>query len=216
MRSKAGLVLSIAVATSALLCSQTTRALNTSQRNGNVNSATARLMASRMVPAQAVLSQEIDARKIHPGQEFRAQLTDTVYLKNGVALPKGTSLIGTVATDKMKPGGTSTLALRFTTADMKNGKAVPIVATIVGISPPEDAFAGDYSDGQTSPDPWDRSELKIDQIGAISGFDLHSSIAGQNSGVFVSTKKDEVRLADQSQLSLAIAARKGNGSNGGA
>lgn len=217
MRNKTVLVLAITVATCTLFYVEGARAQNTSnasEQNGIVNSAKAQREAARMVPAEAVLTQEIDARKIHSGEQFRARLTATVYLKNGTALPKGTELVGTVVTDKMEAGGPSTLALRFTKAVMENGKSVPIVATIAGIAPPAYGVATDYSD-DVPPDPWNASELKLDVIGAVSGFDLHSRIAGANSGVFVSTKDDEMRLADQTQLSLAIAERRRNAMNGG-
>lgn len=63
--------------------------------------------ASRMVAADAVLINGIDARKVQPGEQFRATLRGTVHLKNGTELPRGTVLVGTVATDQMREGGTS-------------------------------------------------------------------------------------------------------------
>lgn len=50
--------------------------------------------------------------------------------------------------------------------------------------------------------------LQIDEIGALSGVDLHSRIASKNSGVFVSTKKDDMKLSAGSEFALAIAVRK--------
>ncbi|MGB7264229.1 MAG: hypothetical protein WBC92_01870 [Terracidiphilus sp.] len=169
-----------------------------------------------MVPAQAVLAQAIDAKKMQPGQQFQAKLSDTVHLKNGVELPKGTELIGKVATDKMGVDGRSTLALRFTKADLKNGKVLPIEATIIGIAPPEYGSAWDGSDGQAPPNTWNGKTLQIDEIGALSGVDLHSAIAAQNSGVFVSSKKDNMKFSNQTQLSLAIAPRGSSQMSGGA
>ncbi|MFZ0338983.1 MAG: hypothetical protein WAL45_13185 [Terracidiphilus sp.] len=218
MRSKTVLVLAIAVAAFIFFGSEAASAKNPSSEmglHGAVAAAKAQNEAAQMVPAAAVLTQEIDARKLHAGEQFRAQLTQAVYLKNGTALPKGTELVGTVAADKMNAGGPSTLALRFTKAIMENGRAVPIVATIFGVAPPAYNMAA-YSDGPAAPDPWNATELNLDEIGVVSGFDLHSSIAGPNSAVFESTKKDEMKLADQSQLSLAIAERGASVRNGGA
>ena len=166
-----------------------------------------------MVPASAVLVQQIDARKMHSGQQFRARLTQTVHLKSGAVLPKGTSLIGTIAKDAMHPDGTSRLILQFTQADMKNGKTIPVVAAIMGVSQPSGFEPGDNT---VSPETWDGITLNIDEIHAVSDFDLHSMIAGPNSGVFVSKKKDEVKLANLTQLSLAIAAQNAHGQKGGA
>ena len=44
----------------------------------------------------------------------------------------------------------------------------------------------------------------------MSGVDLHSKIADSNSGVFVSTKKDDVKLPRGYGIALAIAPRTGD------
>jgi hypothetical protein len=185
--------------------------------NETVPPATAKREATEMVPAEAILAQEIDAKKMQPGEQFHAKLSDNVQLKDGVELPKGTELIGKVAKDNMENDGTSTLALNFTTAHLKNGKAIPIDATIMGIAPPEYGAAWDGGVTQAAPGRWNGQVLQLDQVRALSGVDLHSRIAGQESGVFISNSKDNVKLSNQSQLSLAIAGREsGNGMNGGA
>ena len=216
MKSRTYFALAAVVATSTLFCPLAAHAgspAKTSASNAPSAMVAAKREAARMVPASAVLAQQIDARKMHSGQQFRARLTQTVHLKNGAVFPKGTILIGTIAKDAMKPDGTSRLILRFTQADMKNGKTVPVVATIIGVSQPIDWESGDNT---TPLESWDGTTLNIDQINAVSDFDLHSMIAGPNSGVFVSKKKDEVKLADRTQLSLAIAARNAHGQKGGA
>ena len=173
-------------------------------------------VATKMVPAEAVLGREINAKKMRPGEQFQAKLSKDVQLKNGVELPKGTELIGTVATDNTG-NGESTLALDFAKAELKNGKTVPIQATVIGISKPEYGSAWDGGAVQPPPAAWNGKTLQVDQIGAVSGVDLHSRIAGKNSAVFVSKSKDNMKLSNESQLSLAIAA-KGSTSqmNGGA
>jgi hypothetical protein len=44
----------------------------------------------------------------------------------------------------------------------------------------------------------------LDQLDVAPGVDLHSNIASQNSGVFVSTRKDDVKLKQGSQIQFAI------------
>jgi hypothetical protein len=166
-----------------------------------------------MVPAQAILENEIDARKMQPGQQFRATMSEAVRLKNGPELPRDTVLVGTIATDQMHAGGTSTLALRFSKAELRDGKVVPIEADIMGVAPPPDGGTWGYDEGAASLEPWNGETLRIDERGTLSGIDFHGSIASTNSGVFVSTKKDNMKLQRGSQLSLAIAAR---GASGGA
>ena len=217
MKSKAILAASIVFAFSASLYPQTTG----SQQAKNEQStdpipAQAQTLAEHMVPAQAVLDSSIDARDMHQGQQIRATLSESVRLKNGTELPRGTAIIGTIAADKMQSGGPSTLALRFTQADPKNGKAVPISATIIGITGPE--YGADWSNGSSTPAPtaWDGKALRIDETGAVRGFDLHSRIAGDNSAVFTSQNKDNVKLPTKTQMSLAIGPAAAQTTNGGA
>ncbi len=218
MKSHTILALFAAALTSAVLSSPAAHAgsLDSSTTTGNTaKMATAKREAAQMVPAVAVLMQTIDARKAHSGELFRARLTQTVELKSGAALPKGTELVGKIVKDAMKPDGTSTLALRFTAADMKQGTSVPIVATIVGVAPPEYGDESSSSDDSLMPSAWTQAELMVEQIGALPGFDLHSSIASPDSATFTSKKKSEVKLADRTQFSLAIAGRSKSSRNGG-
>jgi hypothetical protein len=165
--------------------------------------------ATQMVPAQAALVDSLDAKKVQPGGQFKARLNGKVRLRNGSELPSGTMLIGSVAEDDMQLTGTSKLALRINQAQLKNGQVVPIKATIVGVLPPQNSnpedgvtpgVAGDQA--QTG---WNDGTLQVDQIDALSGVDLHSKIASANSGVFVSPKKDDVKLSKGSEIELAIA-----------
>lgn len=171
--------------------------------------------AMRMVPARAALKQTLNADKTQPGYQFRAVLSKKVQLENGPELPAGTVLVGRIVTDDMNVAGTSKLALRFTQADLKDGQVVPIKATIVGVFPPESSNAQGYpvAAGDQVPNSWNDGTLAVDQIGVMSGVDLHSKIASRNSGVFVSTKKDDVKLSAGTEIALAIAAR-GQGGEG--
>jgi hypothetical protein len=155
--------------------------------------------AAHMVAAQATLLKPIDARKTQSGQEFQAALTDEVHLKGGPELPKGTVLVGTVVTDQMHQAGPSKFALRFTEAERKDGKVIPIKATIISLYKPDSPDSED-------PMQWTPHIHRIDQIGALSGVDLHSDINGSNSGVFVSAKKHDLKLWEGSGLALAIEA----------
>lgn len=218
MKSRSIFAASVAFASCALLCPNLTLAQTSAQTPASDQSMSASANsgdASQMVPARAILAQAIDAKKMRSGQKFEAKLSDTVHLKNGTELPKGTTLVGTVASDKMGVDGKSTLALRFTKADMKGGKVIPIEATIIGVAPPAYGSAWDGTDGQAPPTAWNGKTLQIDEIGVMSGVDLHSRIAGQDSGVFVSSKKDNMKFSNQSQLSLAIGPGGTSAMNGG-
>jgi hypothetical protein len=215
MKLKTAAKLSITSVSLALLLPAFSVAQSTvnSQPSQNVQSTSAALAgqqeAAEMVPAQAALVDNLDAKKVQPGGQFKAKLSGKVRLRNGLELPSGTMLIGSVATDDMQVAGTSKLALRFSQAQLKNGQVIPIKATIVGVLPSE---SSDPEYGVTPIDAGDRAQtgwnngtLQVDQIDALSGVDLHSKIASENSGVFAATRKNDVRLLKGSEIELAIA-----------
>lgn len=162
--------------------------------------------AAQMVPARAYLVRKLDAKNDKPGSRFVAKLAGTVHLKDGTELPRGTELLGTVATDEMQLKGNSKLALRINEARLKDGKKIPVKATIVGVFGPETQSASGYyiAPGQEEPNTWTNKILTVDQLDVLPGVELHSRIAGNNSGVFVTKKKDDVKLSGGSELALAI------------
>jgi hypothetical protein len=202
--------LAVAALSFALFYPQTAHARNPVQSADNTLSPSAQSDAMQMVSAQANLIGRLDARKVKACQQFRAALSGTVHLKNGTELPHGTLLIGTVATDQMESKGQSRLALSFTQAQLKDGKMIPIKATIVGIYPPADNENSADAEDSEGANVWTPTTLQIDQVGVLAGIDLHSKIDGSTSGVFVSSTKDDVKLADGSQIALAIAADSGS------
>ena len=164
-------------------------------------------LAAQMVPAKRTLGKGLDARKMQTGQQFRVTLNSTIHLKNGTELPRGTTLVGIVTADDLNAHGTARLALRFTQAELKNGKTIPIQAAIMRISSPEDSNIQRQRGGGTFIAPWDGKTLQVDAADVVPGVNLQSSIASPDSAVFVSTKKDNVKLSPGSQISLAIAAQ---------
>lgn len=216
MKSEARISLSIAACSLAFLLTGSVQALASTNPT---NSAGTRAKAgageaTQMVRAEAVLLKSLDARDAQPGQQFRALLSDKVKLKDGTELPRGAELIGTVSRDNTHSNGASSLALRFTQADLKNGKTVPIKATIVSVYNTDSSEAAD-------PNDWTPGVLQMVQENAISGVDLHSKIADANSGVFIAKGKDDVKLPQGFGIALAIAGRpgamqSGSGSKGGA
>ncbi len=221
MKTKVGSNLLFVVALLVFFCprpswTQAGQDAQATDNNNTAPSATQDSAAAQMVPAQAVLAKDLDSRTAQPGQQFQVTLSSTIQLKNGPELQRGTILVGTIATDNTHASGSSTLALRFTQANLKDGKTIPIVATIVGIAPPA-VYEGGVNVGDVvPPEPWDGKTLQSDVIGAEAGVDLHSRIAGDNSGVFVATKSSNVKLAASSQFALAVAAQSAvAGTNGG-
>jgi len=168
--------------------------------------------AAKMVPANASFTSVIDSQKMQVGAQFRVKLTTKVHLDNNTELPAGTILVGQIVKDDTQSGGAAKLALRFTEADLKGGKTVPIKATIV------DVYAL-YNEGNNAlvihPLDWNGKTAIVDQVGVFSGVDLHSKIDSPNSGVFVSSKKNDIKLTPTIGVELAIASASGqqNASN---
>lgn len=171
--------------------------------------------AMKMVRARATILSTLSAKDSQVGQTFQAKLSRTVQLSNGPQLPSGTMLAGTIETDELQQG-MSRLALRFTSATLKDGTVIPVKATIVGVYGPHSQRTDPLGEGSVPiPNSWNDGTLAVDQIGVMSNVDLHSRIASRNSGVFVSTKTDNVTLHSGSEIQLAIAARgSGDGSGG--
>jgi hypothetical protein len=170
--------------------------------------------ADHMVAARASLSHALDADHTAPGSQFRATLRDNVRLSDGTQLRRGDALLGNVTTDDTNTAGKSHLALRFTSAVLKNGQTVPVKATIVALYTPDNLVSDDYDATQQIPNGWTDGTLRVDQIGVVKGVDLHSSIASDNSGVFVSAQND-VKLPAGSEIALAISAQTNPSTNGG-
>jgi hypothetical protein len=204
--------LAIAAGSIALLYPQMVRAQSQAQGavnpqdTSNVTTSDGKDQAMQMVPAQAKLIGSLDARKAQPGQEVRAALSSTVHLKNGPELPRGTNLIGTANADTTQHNRRA-LVLSFTKAELKNGTVVPVKAIIVGAAEPQESSPS-MDRGTADVSPWDGVALQVDNVNVLSGgIDLHSNIASSNSGTFVATKKDDVKLPSGSQLALAMSAQ---------
>jgi len=159
--------------------------------------------ASRLTPVKASLMQNLDAKKVHNGDEVRAKLKSTAHLTDGTELPSGSILTGHVTEDQLNQQGTSKLAVRFDQAHLKSGKDIPIKAMLVGASQPPYQTVN-----RTTNYMWTPGTRQIDQIDALPGIDLHSRVSSKDSGVFVSSKKD-VKLDNASQLEFAVGPQSG-------
>jgi hypothetical protein len=205
---KRAITLSAAVTAVALLIpnmSQAKSLASTDSKNTPTDqSAQAGTLA--MVSARVSLSQNLDAKQSKAGDQIRTRLSNTVSLKNGPKLPRGTEILGVIADNTMQAGGTSKLTLSFTQAKLKDGTVVPIMATIVGVYPPatEDAAGHPIAAGDQVRDTFSGNRETVDQMDAVPGVDLHSNFASDVSGVLVSAKHN-VKLGQGSEIALAIA-----------
>lgn len=170
---------------------------------GSQDNQTGSSEAQHLVPALASLTHALDSNSVHTGDQFRATLTGNVHLNGGLELHHGDALLGQVADDDTNTAGKSRLAIRFTQAVLKNGQTIPVKATIVALYTP-DSLVGDSGTPDAIPNNWNNGIVQVDQIGVVKNVDLHSSISSQNSGVFVSTQRNNVKIPAGSELALAI------------
>jgi hypothetical protein len=85
---------------------------------------------------QAELVKPIDSRKSKPGDEVVAKTTQDIKSDGQVIVPKGSKLIGRVTEAKAAGKGQSDsqVGIAFDHAVLKNGRQVPMAATIQAIS----------------------------------------------------------------------------------
>jgi hypothetical protein len=160
------------------------------------------------VPGVVQLTHSLDARNLFPGATFQARLIDTIHLNNGMKLPSGTLIAGTVVQDDMQPEGKITFALRFSQARLKNGKTIPITATVLDVSTGTEAVENEQSVFEpvlVVPRNLTSHSDDVDVIDVNPGIDLHGRANSPNSGVFVATTKNGIRFPTHTQIELALA-----------
>jgi hypothetical protein len=151
--------------------------------------------AAQLVAANAVLETRIDARTAKAGDAVTAKLTSSVHLPGGTELQRNTLLTGHI--DQVQAAvndGVSTVVLTFDKAQPKDGQAIAIKSTILGIYP-----------SGTDLLPPDLNAQKIEQApNSAHGYSLTSDVQGSNSGVLKADGKN-VRLGDGAELQFAVA-----------
>jgi hypothetical protein len=176
------------------------------QSTSNQATSNWRAEADQMVPTRAAIDRTLDAKDSKPGTEFTAKLPREVHLKDGSELPAGTVLVGKVSVDDLNESGQSKLALCIDQAKLKDGRTIPLKATIVGVYGPGAGRWTPYDTplGDQVPNDWNKNIEQVDQLGAYKGADLHSTITSKNSGVLVATKEEDIKLKKGTELALAI------------
>jgi hypothetical protein len=153
------------------------------------------------------LTHNLDANKLAPGATIQTRLVEAVHLPDGTTLPRGSWLDATVEQDDMQIDGKIKFALRFTDAKTKDGKTIPIKAMIIAVATQVEPVANDPDLLETMlpvSGNLNNQTQGVDALGVASGVDMYSKTSSQNSGVFVTTKKNDVKLPNGTKLALAI------------
>jgi hypothetical protein len=150
---------------------------------------------AQLVAANAVLETRIDARTAKAGDPVTAKLTSSVHLPGGTELLRNTLLTGHIDQAQAAVNdGVSTVVLTFDKAQPKDGQAIAIKSTIVGI----------YPSGTSVLPPDLNPQMKIEQApSSAHGYSLTSDVQGSNSGVLKADGKN-VRLGAGAELQFAV------------
>lgn len=150
---------------------------------------------TQLMSGHAALDKTLDTKSAMQGQMISAKLTDSIQTPEGFKLPSGTELMGHVdQVQASKDKSEAKLSLTFDKAHLKDGKVVPIKATIMEVNAP--GTIGEVTTKVASDD-------KFDQETATSGETLHSAVQADNSGTLVRTDKD-IRLPNGTELLVAV------------
>lgn len=166
-----------------------------------------------LVGVNARLGRRLDTKTARAGQSVEAKLDSSVRTAQGMELPKGTELWGRV--DHVVPsmnGSPASLSLVFTTAELRDGKRLPVKVTLLGACPPGEGYPGAYSQADLlGPAPKQvSSRERVDQRpGMLQDISMHSAVPSHNSATF-QKKNGNFALHAGTYLQVAIGPRTGH------
>jgi hypothetical protein len=160
----------------------------------------------QLVGAQAKLISAVDSKDAAQGQVITAELTDNVKAADSTDLRKGTLLVGKVEeVQKSDNNGPAKLTVVFDQAKLKDGKTIPIKATILGAFPAPEGFDDDnYSPVALLPQSIPDTRQVDQEPGTLSHVSMHSAVQSDASGVFTSDDRN-INLQRGTQLQFALA-----------
>lgn len=164
--------------------------------------------SSEMAGGTAQLDHAINTRNAHIGQQVEAKLQGTIRSSSGIDLPRGTQLMGKISSVRpSENGGPSSLGLLFTSAQLKDGKTVPVKVTLVGAYPSSDGVAepyGEHSIMGPAPNHINPKERIDQEAGVLSHVSMIASAQGQNSATF-RNKDGNVKLGTGTYFQVGVA-----------
>ena len=160
--------------------------------------------AQSLVGVNTRLDRTLDSKSAAAGQVVTAKLDGTVTTADGTKLPKGSELIGKVA-DVKNANGAASVSLVFTSAKLKDGKEIPVKATVLAAYPQSDPVADTLGGAAEPPPAQVEGDSVFDQpAGALEHVEMTSAVKDHNSGTFSSTTGNFKLLAG-TDLQVGIA-----------
>lgn len=167
--------------------------------------------AQSLVGVTTRLDKTLDSKSATVGQVVTVKLDGSVNAPDGVKLPKGTELIGKVASvTPAQSKGPASVALVFTSAKLKDGKEIPVKATLVGAYTASEGGDATYGDQTMAAAPRQVSadDTFNQQPGALRHVALTSAVKNDDSGTFSSTDGN-FRLDAGTYLQFGVAPQSG-------
>jgi hypothetical protein len=156
--------------------------------------------AQSLVGVNAKLDHTLDSKSAAVGQTVTARLDGTVIL-GGTKLTRGTELIGKVA--EVKSGNPVSVTLLFTSAKLKDGKEIPVKATLLAAFPESGSMEPSLGAAELAGQV-DADRAFDQQPGALSHVAMTSAVKDHNSGTFSSTSGN-FKLVAGTNLQVGIA-----------
>lgn len=162
--------------------------------------------AMNLMAGDTELVHSLDTKSAMPGQLVTVKLTDSIKTPDGIELPHGTELMGRVDQVKASEGKSpSKLVLTFSQARLKDGKTVPVKATLVGF-----AAAGGVGELPTTV----AANASFDQEpGAMGDVALKSAVKQPVSGTLTNDHSN-IKLGEGTQFLVAVGAPSSQSSAG--
>ena len=180
-----------------------------------------------VIPVQ--LSKTLDSKKVKPGDEVAAKVTEDMQSQNGeVIVPKNTTVIGhvTVAQIRTKQQKESEVSIAFDQAVMKNGTDLHLPMSIQAIIAPPSPPSGSETAGQppsvpggtipgslptgesptNNPSETNQRQPITGKTQGVVGFSNLNLTAAQNAkdGSVISSTKSNVKLESGTLLLLRV------------
>lgn len=168
--------------------------------------------AQTLLGVNARLDHALDSKTAATGQVVTAKLDGSVTTPDGLRLPRGTELVGKV--DEVKAsekGGPASVSLVFASAKLKDGKSVPVKATLVAAFPSDEGDTASFSQ-QTIPAPPEQIQANTSihqDAGALGKVSLVSAVKSSDSGTFSRTDGN-FHLSSGTCLQFGIAGNGGS------
>lgn len=170
----------------------------------------------QMSTVVANVEKTVDAKKAKPGAPFTAKIVTGTTLNDGTVVPIGSILEGHVdSATKSEHHSDSTLVLTIDKLKLKDGKEIPVKATIVQVASLEKEFGNDSGQPHTGPFENNKQDSAMmnsslaGQAGSsgphpVPGLKLTSSVNDPTSGTLTQTR-DNVRLSNENQIQVSVA-----------